>query len=174
MTTTSTDPTLFRYIICYEQNGAQFHYEFDAEDEDHAVEQYHSAEGDEAPRIVSIQRFAEVELDEDATCAFFGEIFAQLGAFDDENDESNRVLLDDDGLVTITLTRRQRRLLRNTFSAHVQDEAAKIQSYGAELRPFFEDHSARLKEIVNLLFDEPEYKAFSGLPVDEPHVHLPV
>lgn len=83
--------------------------------------------------------------------------------------------LDDDGLVTITLTRRQRRLMRNTFSAHVQDEDFKLREQCLDqFDELFAPHMVLLKEIVNILFDEPEYKEFCDLPIDEPHVHLAI
>lgn len=83
------------------------------------------------------------------------------------------VPLDDHAPVTITLTRAQRRLMRNAFSAGVQDEIAREPS-DPVYRDFHREHIVKLKAIVNLLFDEPEYKACVGLPVDAPHVHLPL
>lgn len=81
--------------------------------------------------------------------------------------------LDDNGLVTISMTRAQRRLMRNTLSGYVQEQIADEPSH-PEYRKFHREHMKLLKSIVNVLFDEPEYKAFCDLPLDKPHVHLPV
>lgn len=40
-----------KFIIWYQEDGDLRRYEFDADDYDHAMEQYHSAEGDEAPPV---------------------------------------------------------------------------------------------------------------------------